>query len=64
MRHSGKAADLLDNQIVQDAYLGGQGGSSRAIEERIRAKRREILASSGFRELGGAWTSLAHPIPR
>jgi hypothetical protein len=32
-----------DNQIVQDAYLGGQGGSSRAVEERIRAKRRQIL---------------------
>jgi branched-chain amino acid transport system ATP-binding protein len=40
---SGKAVDLLDNQAVQDAYLGGQGGSSRAIEERIRAKRRQIL---------------------
>jgi branched-chain amino acid transport system ATP-binding protein len=40
---SGKAADLLDNQIIQDAYLGGQGGSSRAVEERIRAKRRLIL---------------------
>jgi branched-chain amino acid transport system ATP-binding protein len=40
---SGKAADLLGNQAVQDAYLGGQGGSSRAIEQRIRAKRRHIL---------------------
>jgi branched-chain amino acid transport system ATP-binding protein len=40
---SGKAADLLGNQAVQDAYLGGQGGSSRAIEQRIRAKRRQIL---------------------
>jgi branched-chain amino acid transport system ATP-binding protein len=40
---SGKAADLLDNQIVQDAYLGGLGGSSRAIEDRIRAKRRQVL---------------------
>jgi hypothetical protein len=40
---SGNAADLLDNQIVQDAYLGGQGGSSRAVEQRIRAKRRQIL---------------------
>ena len=40
---SGKAADLLDNQIIQDAYLGGRGGSSRAVEERIRAKRRQIL---------------------
>jgi branched-chain amino acid transport system ATP-binding protein len=43
MTHAGKAADLLDNQIIQDAYLGGQGGSSRAIEERIRAKRQQIL---------------------
>src|SRR5262245_14349684 len=40
---SGKAADLLGNQTVQDAYLGGQGGSSRAIEKRIREKRRQIL---------------------
>jgi branched-chain amino acid transport system ATP-binding protein len=40
---SGKASDLLDNQTVQDAYLGGQGGSSRAIEARIRARRRQIL---------------------
>jgi hypothetical protein len=40
---SGKAADLLSNQAVQDAYLGGQGGSSRVIEQRIRAKRRHIL---------------------
>jgi hypothetical protein len=28
---------------VQDAYLGGQGGSIRVIEERIRAKRKAIL---------------------
>jgi branched-chain amino acid transport system ATP-binding protein len=40
---SGKAADLADNRIIQDAYLGGEGGSSRAVEERIRAKRRQIL---------------------
>jgi branched-chain amino acid transport system ATP-binding protein len=40
---SGKAGDLLNNQAVQDAYLGGQSGSSRAIEERIRAKRRHVL---------------------
>jgi branched-chain amino acid transport system ATP-binding protein len=38
-----KAADLADNRIIQDAYLGGEGGSSRAVEERIRAKRRQIL---------------------
>jgi branched-chain amino acid transport system ATP-binding protein len=40
---SGKAADLADNQVIQDAYLGGQGGSSRVVEERIRAKRQQIL---------------------
>jgi branched-chain amino acid transport system ATP-binding protein len=40
---SGKASDLLDNQAIQDAYLGGQGGSSRAIERRIREKRQAIL---------------------
>jgi branched-chain amino acid transport system ATP-binding protein len=40
---SGRAADLLDNQVIQDAYLGGQGGSSRAIERRIREKRQAIL---------------------
>ncbi len=40
---AGAAPALLGNPAVQDAYLGGQGGSSRAIEERIRAKRRTIL---------------------
>lgn len=40
---SGKAHDLLDNPAVQDAYLGGQGGGARAIETRIREKRRAIL---------------------
>jgi branched-chain amino acid transport system ATP-binding protein len=40
---SGKAAELLGNPAVQDAYLGGQGGTTRAIEARIRAKRRAIL---------------------
>jgi len=28
---------------VQDAYLGGEGGSSRAMEVRIRARRQAIL---------------------
>jgi hypothetical protein len=28
---------------VQDAYLGGEGGSTRAIEARIRSRRRAIL---------------------
>jgi branched-chain amino acid transport system ATP-binding protein len=40
---AGAARELLDNAAIQDAYLGGQGGSSRAIEERIRAKRHAIL---------------------
>jgi branched-chain amino acid transport system ATP-binding protein len=40
---TGKASDLLGNPAVQDAYLGGQGGSTRVIEERIRAKRKAIL---------------------
>jgi branched-chain amino acid transport system ATP-binding protein len=40
---SGRAADLLSDQTIQDAYLGGGGGSRRAIEQRIRAKRQEIL---------------------
>jgi branched-chain amino acid transport system ATP-binding protein len=40
---SGKADDLLGDRAVQDAYLGGEGGSTRAIENRIRAKRSAIL---------------------
>jgi branched-chain amino acid transport system ATP-binding protein len=40
---SGKASELLTNSAVQDAYLGGQGGSMRAIEDRIRGKRKTIL---------------------
>ena len=40
---SGRAVDLLGNQNIQDAYLGGGQGSRREIEQRIRAKRREIM---------------------
>ena len=40
---SGLAAELLGNPAVQDAYLGGQGGGSRSIENRIRLKRQAIL---------------------
>ena len=39
----GRAADLLTNPAVQEAYLGGQGGHY-AIETRIRAKKLELLA--------------------
>jgi branched-chain amino acid transport system ATP-binding protein len=40
---SGKAGELLDNPVVQEAYLGGQGGSARGMEERIRRKKRALL---------------------
>src|SRR5258706_173536 len=40
---SGSAGELLDNPVVQDAYLGGQGGGARGMEERIRAKKRALL---------------------
>ena len=40
---SGAAGDLLSDRAVQEAYLGGEGGSSRAVETRIREKRRRIL---------------------
>lgn len=40
---SGAASELLRDRAVQDAYLGGEGGSTRAIEERIRSRRRTIL---------------------
>lgn len=40
---SGKASELLDNPVVQDAYLGGQGGSARGMEERIRRKKRALI---------------------
>ncbi|MBV8744738.1 MAG: ABC transporter ATP-binding protein [Xanthobacteraceae bacterium] len=43
MGASGQAAELLGDRAVQEAYLGGEGASSRAIEARIRARRREIL---------------------
>jgi branched-chain amino acid transport system ATP-binding protein len=41
---SGSAAELLHNPHVQDAYLGGAGSSSRAMEDRIRAMRRALIA--------------------
>jgi branched-chain amino acid transport system ATP-binding protein len=40
---AGDSRDLLSDQAVQEAYLGGAGGSSRAMEGRIRDKRRAIL---------------------
>jgi branched-chain amino acid transport system ATP-binding protein len=41
---AGSARELLHNPHVQDAYLGGAGSSSRAMEDRIRAMRRAMLA--------------------
>jgi branched-chain amino acid transport system ATP-binding protein len=40
---SGAAKELLGDPAVQDAYLGGQGADIRAVESRIRAKRKAIL---------------------
>jgi branched-chain amino acid transport system ATP-binding protein len=37
------ASELLGNAAVQNAYLGGEGASTRAIEARIREKRAAIL---------------------
>ena len=41
---AGSAAELLHDPSVQDAYLGGAGGTSRAMEERIREMRRAARA--------------------
>jgi ABC-type branched-subunit amino acid transport system ATPase component len=43
----GEAQALLHNAAVQDAYLGGSGGSVRAMEQRIRQRRREIISAMG-----------------
>jgi branched-chain amino acid transport system ATP-binding protein len=40
---SGAAAELAADRSLQEAYLGGEGGSARAIEARIREKRQAIL---------------------
>ena len=43
---AGKAQALLSDAAVQEAYLGGAGGDARAMEQRIREKRRAILGRS------------------
>jgi branched-chain amino acid transport system ATP-binding protein len=50
---AGSASDLLNDPAVQDAYLGGQGAGSRAMEERIRAK------AAAYRTPGAAGTRRA-----
>jgi branched-chain amino acid transport system ATP-binding protein len=40
---AGEAQRLLSDAAVQEAYLGGAGGGARAMEQRIRDKRRAIL---------------------
>jgi branched-chain amino acid transport system ATP-binding protein len=40
---AGEAHALLSDASVQDAYLGGSGGGGRAMEQRMREKRRAIL---------------------
>ncbi len=42
---AGEAARLLGERSVQEAYLGGEGGGSRAMEARIRARRQAILGN-------------------
>ena len=37
------AGELLADTVVQAAYLGGEGASSRAVEARIRARRTAVL---------------------
>jgi branched-chain amino acid transport system ATP-binding protein len=39
---AGRASELMGDQAVQNAYLGGEGGEN-AIEDRIREKKRAIL---------------------
>lgn len=43
-REGGSAA-LLGDASVQEAYLGGSGSGATTMEDRIRARRREIAAS-------------------
>jgi branched-chain amino acid transport system ATP-binding protein len=35
---SGTAAELLENESVQDAYLGGRADAGNSMEKRIRAR--------------------------
>ena len=35
---SGSAAELLGNESIQDAYLGGRNDTTNSMEERIRSK--------------------------
>jgi branched-chain amino acid transport system ATP-binding protein len=41
---AGDSKALLSNAAVREAYLGGAGDDARAMEQRIREKRRAILA--------------------
>jgi branched-chain amino acid transport system ATP-binding protein len=43
---AGTSRALLEDPAVQDAYLGGQGSGSRAIEERIRRRKAAILGGA------------------
>jgi len=43
---SGTASELLADPAVQDAYLGGQGSTARAMEERIRARAAYYAATA------------------
>jgi branched-chain amino acid transport system ATP-binding protein len=43
---SGSAAELLENERVQDAYLGGRASARNSMEERIRARAGGVLVRS------------------
>lgn len=43
---SGSARELMENPRIQDAYLGGHGSLSRAMEMRLRARAKEISADA------------------
>jgi branched-chain amino acid transport system ATP-binding protein len=50
---SGPARELLENSRIQDAYLGGHGSMSRAMEMRLRAKAKEISGAESEKDESG-----------
>jgi branched-chain amino acid transport system ATP-binding protein len=50
---SGPARELLENSRIQDAYLGGHGSMSRAMEMRLRAKAKEISGAESEKDGSG-----------
>jgi branched-chain amino acid transport system ATP-binding protein len=46
---SGAANELLENEAVQDAYLGGRNDTSSSMEDRIRQRATRVAAEAGTR---------------